>query len=184
MLLTVQQKYILEVLRKLHFIRRRQLAVLLGKKFQHPDSEISEVRLDAMLRQLRAGNSGVFLDGDLVRLSGARPDALCLEALDVMLELAEGVPEDFTTRVERPGILRFSWGTISACLLWRNCPRRSDPRWNCWLRKSALSGSRVPAHPARRALSRRAWLCQPDISLPPAWRTAPIGFMAPTGHEI
>lgn len=110
MLLTVQQKYILEVLRKLHFIRRRQLAMLLGKKFQHPDSEISEVRLDAMLRQLRAGNSGVFLDGDLVRLSGARPDPLCLEALDVMLELAEGVPEDFTTRVERPGILRFSWG--------------------------------------------------------------------------
>lgn len=101
MLLTVQQKYILEVLRKLHLIRRQQLAVLLGKKFQHPDSKISEVRLDAMLRQLRAGNSGVFLDGNLVWLPGARLDALCLEALDVMLELAEGVPEDFTTRVAR-----------------------------------------------------------------------------------
>ena len=28
----------------------------------------------------------------------------------MMLELAEGAPEDFTVRVERPAILRFSWG--------------------------------------------------------------------------
>ena len=39
-----------------------------------------------------------------------RPDSLRLEAIDVMLELAEGAPEDFTVRVERPAILRFSWG--------------------------------------------------------------------------
>ncbi len=108
MLLSVQQKYILEVLRKLGFIRRQQLAVLVRGKFQH--LEISDTRLDAMLRQLRAGNGGIFLEGEMVHLSGARPDALRLEAVDVMLELAEGRPEDFTTRVERPGILRFSWG--------------------------------------------------------------------------
>lgn len=109
-LLSVQQKYILEVLRKLGCIYRRQLAALVRARFQQPDLEISDARLDIMLRQLRAGTGGVFLDGGLVRLSGARSDALRLEAVDVMLELAEEKPEDFTTRVECPSILRFSWG--------------------------------------------------------------------------
>lgn len=110
MLLSVQQKYILEVLRRLGAIRRGQLAVLVRGKFQRPGQEISEARWESILRQLRVRTSGVFLDGEIVRLSGARPDARRLEAVDVMLELAEGAPEDFTTQVERPAILRFSWG--------------------------------------------------------------------------
>lgn len=109
-LLSIQQKYILEVLRKLGCIHRRQLETLVREKFRRPDMEISAARLETMLRQLRAGNSDVRGDGELVWISGAQPDALRLEAVDVMLELAEGKPEDFTTRVERPGILRFSWG--------------------------------------------------------------------------
>ena len=110
MLLSVQQKYILEILRKLGAVRRGQLAALVRGKFERPGQEISEVCWESMLRQLRVRTSDVFLDGEMVRLSGARPDALRLEAVDVMLELAEGAPEDFTTRVERPAILRFSWG--------------------------------------------------------------------------
>ena len=110
MLLSVQQKYILEVLRRLGAIRRGQLAALVREKFRRPDLEISDSRLDAMLRQLRAGTGSVLLDGELVRLDGARPDALRLEAVDVMLELAEGTPDDFTMRAERPAILRFFWG--------------------------------------------------------------------------
>lgn len=109
-LLSIQQKYILEVLRKLGCIRRRQLETLVREKFRRPDLEISTARLDAMLRQLRAGNSDVRSDGELVWITGAQPDALRLDAVDVMLELAEGKPEDFTTRVDCPGILRFSWG--------------------------------------------------------------------------
>ncbi len=109
MLLSVQQKYILEILRKLGCVRRRQLDTLVREKFR-PDLEISEVRMDAMLRQLRAGTGDVRTDSEFVRLSGAQPDALRLEAVDVMLELAEGKPEDFTVRVERPELLRFSWG--------------------------------------------------------------------------
>ena len=110
MLLSVQQKYILEILRKLGAVRRGQLAALVRGKFERPGQEISEVCWESILRQLRVRTSDVFLDGEMVRLSGARPDALRLEAVDVMLELAEGAPEDFTTRVERPAILRFSWG--------------------------------------------------------------------------
>ncbi len=110
LLLSIQQKYILDVLRKLGCIRRRQLAVLVREKFRRPDMEISDARLDAMLRQLRAGNGNIRTDGEFVRLPNIQPDALHLEAIDVMLELAEGKPEDFSTRLERPGILRFSWG--------------------------------------------------------------------------
>jgi len=109
-LLSIQQKYIMEALRKLGFIRRQQLAVLVRGKFQRPDFEISDASLNAMLRQLRTGTGSVFLDGDLVRLSGVQPDLLRLEAIDVMLELTEGAPEDFTVRVEHPELLRFSWG--------------------------------------------------------------------------
>lgn len=110
MLLSVQQKYILEALRKLGCIRRRQLAVLVREKFRRPDLEISDARLDAMLRQLRAGTGNVLVDSEFICLTGAQPDALRLEAVDVMLELAEGKPEDFKARLESPEILRFSWG--------------------------------------------------------------------------
>ena len=108
MLLSVQQKYIVEALRKLGYVRREQLQALVQGRF--PEIDISDQRMDAMLRQLRAGTADVRVDGEFVRISGAQPDALRLEAVDVMLELAEGKPKDFTTRAERPGILRFSWG--------------------------------------------------------------------------
>lgn len=110
MLLSIQQKYILEVLRKLGCIRKKQLLLMTQEKFRRPDMEVTETRMDAMLRQLRTGTGSVFWEGGLVCLSCPQPDSLRLEAIDVMLELAEGKPEDFTTRVERPGILRFSWG--------------------------------------------------------------------------
>lgn len=109
-LLSIQQKYILEVLRKLGCVHRRQLETLVREKFRRPDVEISAARLKAMLRQLRTGTNDVRIDGEFVWITGARPDALRLEAVDVMLELAEGKPEDFSTQVDRPVILRFSWG--------------------------------------------------------------------------
>lgn len=110
MLLSIQQKYILEVLRKLGCIRKEQLLLMTQEKFRRPDMEITETRMDAMLRQLRTGTGSVFWEGGLICLSSPQSDGLHLEAIDVMLELAEGKPEDFTTRVERPSILRFSWG--------------------------------------------------------------------------
>ena len=110
MLLSIQQKYILEVLRKLRVLRREQVTALVRGKFQRPDLEISEVRMDVMLRQLRTGIGDIRLDGELIRLSGTSPNALLLEAVDVMLELAEGKPEDFKQGLESPELLRFSWG--------------------------------------------------------------------------
>ena len=110
MLLSVQQKYILEVLRKLGCVRRCQLDTLVREKFRRPDLEISAARMDAMLRQLRAGISDICIDGEIVARSNAPPDALRLEAIDVMLELSEGKPADFKTGLESPELLRFFWG--------------------------------------------------------------------------
>lgn len=109
MLLSVQQKYILDILRKLGCIRRLQLDTLVREKFR-PNLEISEARMDAMLRQLRVGTGDVCVDSEFVHLSGTKPDTLRLEAIDVMLELAEGKPEDFKSRLESPELLWFSWG--------------------------------------------------------------------------
>lgn len=55
MLLSVQQKYILETLRKLGCVRQDQLHALVRNKFQSLGLEIREVHMAAMLRQLRAG---------------------------------------------------------------------------------------------------------------------------------
>ena len=54
MLLSVQQKYILEALRALGCARQRQLHVLVREKFRRPDLEISEARMETMLRSCGA----------------------------------------------------------------------------------------------------------------------------------
>lgn len=108
MLLSVQQKYILEALRKLGCVRQNQLHALVRSKFQRPDFEISAVRMTAMLRQLRSGLGDFHVDGNFVYLARDQPDAARLEAIDIMLELSEGAPQGFTVKVDSPRLLRFA----------------------------------------------------------------------------
>jgi len=108
MLLSVQQKYILTVLRELGYLRKRQLYILVQGRFGWPDLETTQRRMDAMLRQLRNGVGGLSVDADFVWLGNVLPDARCLEAVDVMLELSEGRPQDFSMRCQSPEILRFT----------------------------------------------------------------------------
>lgn len=109
MMLSVQQRFILDALRNLGCIRRDQLLVLTREKFRRDDLVISERRMDAMLRQLRYGMGDFRLEGDLVKLSQSSPDAQRLEAIDVMLELTRGSPLDFNARLRRPVLLQFTW---------------------------------------------------------------------------
>lgn len=109
MMLSVQQRFILDALRKLGCIRRDQLLVLTREQFRRDDLVISEKRMDAMLRQLRYGMGDFRMEGDLVRLSQSPPDAQRLEAIDVMLELTRGTPLDFNARLRRPVLLQFTW---------------------------------------------------------------------------
>ena len=110
MLISVQQKYILSALRRLGCVRKRQLLVMLRAKYRSADMEITEHRLDAMLRQLRYGVSDIRLESDFVILAGKQPNVRLLEAVDVMLELTEGAPQEYTLCDSPPALLRFVWG--------------------------------------------------------------------------
>lgn len=113
MFLSVQQKYILAVLRMLGCVRRRQLHALVRGRFQQGDFEIPQPRMDAMLQQLRMGTADVRLDDELVWLHGCQPDCRRLEAIDVMIELTGGSPQDFEGKIAPPRLLRFSYGQDS-----------------------------------------------------------------------
>ena len=110
MFLSMQQKFILDTLKKLNCVRRRQLHTLVRGQFQQDGFEITQTRMDTMLRQLRVGTADVRLDDGLVWLSNAQPDARRLEAIDVMLELTGGRPREFSTSREPPRLLRFAYG--------------------------------------------------------------------------
>lgn len=110
MLLTIQQKFILDTLRKLGCVRRQQLHALIQGRFQTDDFEITQGRMDAMLRQLRAGTADVRLDDALIWLENCQPDYRLLEAVDVMIELTGGKPQSFHVSTEPPRLLRFAYG--------------------------------------------------------------------------
>ena len=110
MLLSTQQKFILDALRTLNCVRRRQLHALVRGRFQQDSIAITQARLEAILRQLRMGMADVRMDDGLVWLFNAQPDGRRLEAIDVMLELTGGKPEEFSASREPPRLLRFAYG--------------------------------------------------------------------------
>ena len=110
MLLSVQQKYILDTLRKLGCVRQDQLHALVQGKFQRPGFAVREEHMSAMLRQLRSGLGDFHMDDGFVYLARDQPDALRLEAIDIMLELSEGAPQEFTVKVDSPRLLRCGLG--------------------------------------------------------------------------
>lgn len=110
MLLSTQQKFVLDVLKKLGCVRRRQVYALLRGRFEQANFKITQPRMDAILRQLRMGTADVRLGDELVWLSHAQPDARRLEAVDVMIELTEGQPQIFNVCAEPPRLLRFAYG--------------------------------------------------------------------------
>ena len=63
MLLSVQQKYILETLRKLGCVRSDQLHALVRGKFQRPGFAVREEHMTTMLRQLRSGLGAFHVGG-------------------------------------------------------------------------------------------------------------------------
>lgn len=110
MFLSIQQRFILDTLKKLNCVRRRQLHALVRGQFQQEGFEVTQARMDAMLRQLRAGTADMRMDDGLVWLSNAQPDSRRLEAVDVMIELTGGKPQEFGPSREPPRLLRFAYG--------------------------------------------------------------------------
>lgn len=109
MFLSIQQKFILEALKKLGCVRRGQLHALVRGRFEQADFPVTQHSMDAMLRQLRVGSADVRLDDELVWLSGAQPDARRLEAVDVMIELTGGKIQALGVYKEPPDLLCFAY---------------------------------------------------------------------------
>ena len=156
MLLSVQQKYILAVLRELGCLRRGQLQTVIQGRFDWPEAEAARRRMEAMLRQMCNGIGEFHSDAEFVWLGNTQPDARFLEAVDVMLELSGNHLKDFSAQCQSPEILRFSLDGDSLRLF--TVATLSDP-----LRVSGL---------ARDSPGRVVWISDsgaaPDsLSLPP-----------------
>lgn len=108
MLMSKQQQYILETLQKLGCVRKPQLEILLRARFANDRYSISSKMVDALLRQLRFCNIELQQDGDAICLPGREANLRLLEAVDVMLELSDGAPSDFSVTRDESVLLRFS----------------------------------------------------------------------------
>ena len=109
MLLTIQQKFLIEAIKKLGCARKDQLTALLRPVFCAHRPDMAERVTEAALRQLRIGNLPLVQEDNLCRLPKARADPSHLEAIDVMLELSDAVPLEYRAG-EKPVLLRFSVG--------------------------------------------------------------------------
>lgn len=107
MLLSIQQKDILQLLRELGCLHERQILAFLRSKYPSGKRELSLVAVQTMLRQLRHLRGDICLKDGLVFLHGQKVSSLHLEAVDVALELTGGVPEH-PRRGAAPVLLHFS----------------------------------------------------------------------------
>ena len=112
MLLSNQQKYIISVLRQIKYIRSCQLCALTAQHYRPQGIEISQHRMDVMLRQLRAGTNSVRLQEDIVCYGKCTVD-----------------PRFFASeRLESPFLLRFAGSGEELSYLftvaWMDTPER------------------------------------------------------------
>ena len=110
MLLTMKQRYVVNVLNKLGCLRRDQLYILTRDHFKTEDFTLSANQMDGLLRQLPFLVNELRVENGVVRLSPFEPEPLRLEAIDVMLELSNGYPIQFASVYDSNVLLRFSLG--------------------------------------------------------------------------
>ena len=111
MLLTMKQRYVVDVLNKLGCLRRDQLYILTRDHFKTEDFTLSEYQMDESLRQLPFLVNEIRVENGVVRLSEYKPEPLRLEAIDVMLELSNGYPIRFSATRDEDILLRFALGS-------------------------------------------------------------------------
>lgn len=108
MLLTNQQKFLLDVLERLGCVRECQLVSFIRPVFCQRRPDIAPVLVTSCMRQLQRGNFGIRREGDIFLWRGAAVNPPLLEAVDVMTELsADGAPSAYRTGAP-PTLLRFT----------------------------------------------------------------------------
>ena len=93
MLLSNQQKYILEILKEFKYLRVRQLHALVQAHYRTQGIKIDERRMEIMLRQMRTGTNYVWLRGDVVSYGDRRIDPRLCWSL-------QGCSPDFTRKTD------------------------------------------------------------------------------------
>ena len=111
MLLTMKQRYVVDVLNRLGCLRRDQLYILARDHFKTEDYTLSEYQMDEILRQLPFLVNEIRVENGVVRLSDHKPEPLRLEAINVMLELSNGYPIRFSAVHDEDILLRFALGS-------------------------------------------------------------------------
>ena len=107
MLLTNQQKFLLDVLERLGCVRERQLVSLIRPAFCRQRPDIAPALVASSMRQLMRGNFNIRKESDVFLRRNAETNPALLEAVDVMLELSSDAPSSYRT-APPPALLRFS----------------------------------------------------------------------------
>lgn len=170
MLLSIQQKYILTALRELGCLQKRQLQAMMQGRFDWAEPETALRRMEAMFHQMRCGIGEFHSDAEFVWLGNTQPDARRLEAVDVMLELSENHPKDFSVKCQCPELLRFSLeggslrlftvATLSDPLHSTSGSARDNPGRVVWISDSGTPPDKLALPPKHFFAAR-----QPDGSL-------------------
>ncbi|MBP5717763.1 MAG: hypothetical protein J6X53_02130 [Abditibacteriota bacterium] len=107
MLLTNQQKFLLDAAERLGCVREDQLVDLIRPVFCQRRPDIAPALVHSAMRQLRHCNVEIRQEGDVFLRSGAAVDSAFLEAVDVMLQLSHCAPTEYE-RGTAPVLLRFT----------------------------------------------------------------------------
>lgn len=107
MLMTKQQLFLLDVVRRVGCIRQAQLTALFLPAFCAARPEAADRVVSSAMRQLAALSGKVAETGGVYHLPQRPPNDRLLEAIDVMLELTGGKPAGFFAAAS-PLLLRFS----------------------------------------------------------------------------
>ena len=160
MLLTNQQKCIMEILSKVGCIRRDQLLALLYGKYRERVMTMRPEHLTPMLRQLSGISHAVCVEDDVIRLITKTANPLLLESIDVMLEITGGGPLQFSIPTSLPALLCFLFGDELTAYYVAALTAEREPssrRIELGEKERALSGirslsssGRLPGSPARQ----------------------------------
>ena len=106
MLSTNQQKFLLDILKRLGCVRESQLISLIRPVFCRQRPDIAPTLVASSMRQLLRGDFGLRQEGDVFLGRSSEANPTLLESVDVMLELSADAPTSY--RTVPPALLRFS----------------------------------------------------------------------------
>ena len=107
MLLTNQQKFLLDAVNRLGCVREDQLVDLIRPVFCQRRPDIAPALVHSAMCQLRLCNAEIRQGGGVYLRSGTLANPAVLEAVDVMLQLSHCTPTEYE-RGTPPVLLRFS----------------------------------------------------------------------------